>query len=124
MGGERASTVRMKLGGKICVICGNSLPPPHSAGEKRCAQCGGKHRVYMFFFERSGWYCQFLEEDCRTSLPKKLSFKHPEKILELAQRAGAVQNLEGRQAIEHAIRNGRGGIWLELSEDQYRKLKG
>ena len=39
----------------------------------------------MYFFERKGWYCQFLEEDCRTPLPKKLNFKHPDKIIELAQ---------------------------------------
>ena len=32
-------------------------------------------------------------------------------------------NLEGRQAIEHAIENGRGGVWLELSEEQYARLK-
>ena len=116
--------MRMRQGGKICAICGRSLPPPHTPGEKRCAECGGKHRVYMCFFERRGWYCQFLEEDCQTSLPRKLNFKHPDKIVELAMRGGAVLNLEGRQAIEHAIRNGRSGIWLELTEEQYRKLKG
>ena len=123
MGGERASTVRMREGGKICAISGRSLPPPHTPGEKRCAKCGGKHRIYMYFFERKGWYCQFLEEDCRTPLFKKLNFKHPDKIIELAMRGGAASNLEGCQTIDHAIRNSRGGIWLELSEDQYQKLK-
>lgn len=77
----------------------------------------------MCFFERSGWYCQFLEEDCKTPLPKRLNFKDPQKILELAERGGAILNLEGRQAIDHAIRNGRGGVWLELTTDQYLKLK-
>jgi hypothetical protein len=85
----------MREGGKIRAICRRSLPPPHTPGEKRCAECGGKHRVYMFFFERHGWYCQFLEQDCRTSLPRKLNFKDPEKIFELAQRAGADLSLEG-----------------------------
>jgi hypothetical protein len=33
-------------------------------------------------------------------------------------------NLEGRQALQQGIDKGRGGIWLELSDDQYRKLKG
>lgn len=123
MGSERASTVRMRVSGRICAICNCPLSPPHTAGEKRCAQCACRHRVYMCFFERSGWYCQFLEEDCKTPLPKRLNFKDPQKILELAERGGAILNLEGRQAIDHAIRNGRGGVWLELTTDQYLKLK-
>jgi hypothetical protein len=32
-------------------------------------------------------------------------------------------NLEGRHAIEHGIETGRGGFWLQLTEEQYRKLK-
>ena len=31
--------------------------------------------------------------------------------------------LEGRQALEYAIETGHGGVWLELTEPQYRKLK-
>jgi hypothetical protein len=31
------------------------------------------------------------------------------------------QKLEDRQPIEHAIETRRGGIWLELTEEQYRK---
>jgi hypothetical protein len=57
----------------------------------------------MYFFERKGWYCQFLEEDYRTPLPKKLDFKYPDKIIELAMRGGAASNLEGRQAIDQPI---------------------
>jgi len=30
------------------------------------------HRVYMSFMLRQGWHFQFLEEDLKTSLPKKL----------------------------------------------------
>jgi hypothetical protein len=35
------------------------------------------HRVYMTFFQRDGWYVQFLESDLKTPLPKKLSFSDP-----------------------------------------------
>lgn len=104
-------------------MCGRPLPAPHSPGEKRCVTCGGKHRVYMSFFLRDGWFCQFLEADLKTPLPKKLSFKDEEKIIELAQRGGAFSNLESRQAIDHAIAIDRGGVWLELTEEQYQKLK-
>jgi hypothetical protein len=57
----------------------------------------------MSFFQRQGWYCQFLEADLKTSLPKKLNFKDERKILELARRGGAFLNLETRQGIDHAM---------------------
>ena len=74
MGGERSSTTRMRLAGKICCSCKSSLSPPHSPGEKYCARCQsqiGCRRVYMYFMLRDGWHCQFLEADLKTPLPKK-----------------------------------------------------
>jgi hypothetical protein len=75
--------------------------------------------AYMF---RDGWYCQFLEQNLKTPLPRKLRFKSPEKIREIAERGGCNLNLEARQSLDHGIEIGRGGTWLELSEEQYRKL--
>jgi hypothetical protein len=77
----------------------------------------------MSFMQRQGWRCQFLEEDLKTPLPKKLAFLSQEMIFQLARRGGANLNLEAEQAIQHGINIGRGGVWLNLSEDQYRKLK-
>ena len=122
MGGERASTVRMRNSGMICALCNRALPAPHTPGEKRCLACGGTRRIYMAFFLRYGWHCQFLEADLKTPLPKKLNFKSAEKILQLAGRSATQLNLETRQAIDHGIRNGRGGTWLELNQEQYEKL--
>ena len=81
------------------------------------------HRVYMSFMCRYGWHCQFLEEDVKTSLRKKLTFREPAKIVEMAERFGRLSNLEERQAVDHGIEYGRGGIWLYLTDEQYRKLK-
>lgn len=81
------------------------------------------HRVYMSFMQRQGWHCQFLEEGLKTALPKKLAFLSQDMLLELARRGGAVLNLETEQAIRHGIDIGRGGVWLNLTDDQYRKLK-
>ncbi len=77
----------------------------------------------MTFFLRRAWSCQFLEADLKTPLAKKLNFKSPDKILQLAEHGGAFSTLETRQSIDHAITLGRGGIWLELTEEQYRKLQ-
>lgn len=80
-------------------------------------------RVYMEFSFRQGWYCQFWEEDRKTSLPRKVLLADDRKLFELAKRGGFTLNLAGRQEIEEAIREKRGGIWLELTPEQHAKLR-
>lgn len=77
----------------------------------------------MSYMLRDGWYCQFLVQDLKTPLPKKVRFKSEQKIREIAERGGCNLNLETRQSLDHGIEIGRGGIWLELSEEQYQKLR-
>ena len=102
-------------------------PARITPGEKFCTKCqaasGSKRRVYLHFMLRTGWHCQFLEADLKTPLPKELTLPDPETLIQLAERGGYNAGLEGRQALEHAIETGRGGVWLELTEAQYRKLK-
>ena len=127
MGSERSSTVRQIRAGRICATCRASLPPPYQSGEqlcRRCRQARGRHRVYMAYMLREGWQCQFLEEDLKTPLPKRFRFNTAEKVRELACRGGASLNLESLQALDHGICTGRGGVWLELTEEQYQKLRG
>jgi hypothetical protein len=79
-------------------------------------------RVYAGFFLRHGWYVQFLEENLKTPLRKKLTFADPAKIIELARRGGALKESETRAHLDYVIQKGRGGIYLNLSEAQYKKL--
>jgi hypothetical protein len=65
----------------------------------------------------------FLEPDLKTALPRKFKFADPEKIRDLARRGGALDTLEATQVLEQAIRTGRGGLYWNLTEDQYRKLQ-
>ncbi|WP_218892522.1 hypothetical protein [Tunturiibacter gelidoferens] len=44
--------------------------------------------------------------------------------MELAKRGGALPNLESKQMIENAISNGKGGVFLKLSPEQFNKLLG
>jgi hypothetical protein len=37
--------------------------------------------------------------------------------------SGGVKNTEARQALEYGINIGRGGVFLNLTEEQYSKLK-
>lgn len=86
---------------------------------------GSTHRALMGFQERrGGWHVSFLESDCQTSLPRKLTFATPDKIRTMQQRFGASQLLEDKLALEHGIEIGRRGAWLTLNGEQYQRLKG
>ena len=82
-----------------------------------------RRRVYMSFMDRKGWQVQFLEQDLKTPLPRKLHFASPDKVVELVERGGGLSNLESRQALDQAIEIGRGGVFLNLTEEQYARLK-
>ena len=77
----------------------------------------------MYFVQRQGWYCQFLEADLKTSLPLKLNLDLPAKIIEMAERGGGLPNLEAGQMLRHGMEIGRGGGGLSFTEKQYQKLK-
>jgi hypothetical protein len=44
----------------------------------------------MFFQYRNGWQCQFIEQDLKTSLPRKLRFASSDKVVELIKRGGGI----------------------------------
>jgi len=80
------------------------------------------HRVLMNFMVRpGGWHISFLEKDCRTVLPLKLTFANEGKIRAMHDRCGS-QLLEDKQALEHGLNTGRGSCWLSLNEEQYQAL--
>ena len=82
------------------------------------------HRVLMKFAIRQGWHISFLEEDCHTSLPLKLTFATADKILEIHDRWAETHTEAGHNDLERSIEMGRpGSVWLILGEEQYRKLK-
>jgi hypothetical protein len=55
-------------------------------------------------------------------LPRAFTFAKADKIIELIKRGGGVKDLASRQAIEKAIQNGHGGVFLFLTREQYEKL--
>jgi hypothetical protein len=54
------------------------------------------HRVLMNFMDRHGWHISFLEPDCQTSLPVKLTFASADKIRTMHQRFGSPLLEDGR----------------------------
>lgn len=126
MGGERASTTRQRLSGRICCACKVPLDPqPNQVpGERYCERCAPRHKVYMHFqMAKGGWSVTFLEPDLKTPLPRRFTFQGEVKILDLARHGGADFNLAGRQAIDQGIAMGRGAVWLSLTREQYATLR-
>lgn len=77
----------------------------------------------MYYIYRKSWTCQFLEEDLKTPLPLRLSFRDPEKVRAIVDKVGNFANLQDRQALDYGLATGRGGVWLQLTEEQYLRLK-
>ena len=78
--------------------------------------------IYMSFqFNRDRWQCRFRETD-HTLLPRTLNLATAEEVVALADRGGGLSSLEGRQALDLAIINGRGLVFLALNINQYRQL--
>jgi hypothetical protein len=80
-------------------------------------------RVPLQFSFRRGWLCEFMEEDRKTRLPRTVILADERKLFELVKRGGFTLNISGRQEIEEAIRKKGGGVWLELTPEQYGKLR-
>lgn len=109
--------------GKICSSCKSVLPPPHIRGLKRCEFCQDKHLVYMHFRRCFGWRCRFRTE-AKKRLPRELTFRSAETLRGLALRGNCVTDKWDLEGFELGLEVGRGGIWLRLSDEQYRALGG
>jgi hypothetical protein len=131
MGGERSSTTRMRLAGKVCCFCGRHLDallwqPP---GERACDKCQAERtptpklrRIHMSFVLRGRWYCIFMEEDLCTLAAPGRTFTNVDNMVEMIRRGNGFRDLACRQAVEQAIAAGRGNIDLLLTPEQYAKL--
>jgi hypothetical protein len=76
----------------------------------------------MAFERGGGWRVAFFDSYTQQRL-RVLNFQDDDKLVELAKRCGALTNLEAKQSIENAISNGKGGVFLKLTVEQYEKLK-
>ena len=94
--------------------------------ETLCVRCAtapdAKRRIYMNFFHRGSWIVNFLEGDLKTPIGRIRTFLNADQVREIAKRGGALKQLADHQAFDMAIEYGRGGIYLELTPEQYRKL--
>jgi hypothetical protein len=125
MGGERGSTARARLEGRICCACQTFLKPPYTGQETYCTRCRPTQRVVYAAFERKvGWHVVFFDSASKRRLSRELILEQDDKLYELAKRGQALRELADKQALDGAIQGGKGGLFLKLTDDQYRKLEG
>ena len=120
---ERLVAGRNMRAGRICRSCRSPLPVPHSQGSKLCGFCADKHLVYMYFRYRFKWHSGFRTQDGK-KLPKEVTFKDATSIREMVRRGNGLIDQWDRDGFELGLEIGRGGVWLRLSDDQYRALGG
>jgi hypothetical protein len=77
-----------------------------------------------FSYGKGFWFVVFWENDrMRTPLPRKARFATDEAMLEFIRRAGGPKTLEDKNILAMMIQRKSGEITLELTDEQYRKLR-
>ena len=83
-----------------------------------------RHRVLMSFRYWNAWDVVFFDSDrMRTALPRRARFTTDEALIEFTRRAGGPKTLEDRNIIDMMIQKKSGEITVELTDEQYNKLK-
>jgi hypothetical protein len=81
------------------------------------------HCIYMQFVLRDAWQVSFLEADLMTPVSTTLTFADWNQIRELARNGKALGTPQAQQLFECAVAMGRGGTYLQLTPEQYSKLR-
>ena len=87
----------------MCGRYGKRHKLPEDAGGAEAAPCLDVVHVSEQLF------CQFLEEDLKTSLPRRVILGSQERVREMARRGGGATNLDVLQARDHGIEIGEAG---------------
>jgi hypothetical protein len=83
-----------------------------------------KHKVLMSFDYKKVWSVVFWDTDrMRTPLPRKARFNSDEVMMEFIRRAGGPRTLEDKNILAMLMAKGTGEITLELTDEQYDKLR-
>ena len=75
------------------------------------------------FRNRYGWHCSFRTE-ARKKLPREFTIKISATVRELVRRGSGLIDKWDSEGFELDLEIGKGGIWLRLTDDQYRAIVG
>jgi len=109
----------------MCCQCKTLIPLGKWAGGRRyCERCGRSKFVWLRFkYIRTVWEVEFLDAQTWLTVGRKRQFESADTIRELVGRTPTRPDLATRQAFEFALQQGEGQIKLELTAEQFWKLK-
>jgi hypothetical protein len=82
-------------------------------------------KVLMSFHYRNGWSVMFFQADrYRTKLPRCAFFATNEGMVGFIRRGRGIRTLEDKNILEMQIRKNCGDVYLDLTPEQYEKLRG
>jgi hypothetical protein len=80
------------------------------------------HRVYFSFFARHGWVIQFSPPTLDRALGRIRTVETEEAVREMIRRTPTRLSLEDWHMLDEAFKKGRGGLFLELTDEQYQAV--
>jgi hypothetical protein len=131
MGGPRAATDRKRFRGETCCFCERPIDPPYPGKERPCDACAltkprevvATERVFVEFrLTGKIWIVTYKHVTLRKEIGKPSRFDRADMVRRLYERAAETRNLEAENLMEIGLRGGRGGFWIKLTIDEYRRL--
>lgn len=83
----------------------------------------GRHRVHFSFWLHEGVWTYALTNEGLWRLGPTRKTKDADVIRDLARRGGGLPDLESKHMLEYAIGQGKGALYLHLTDEQYTPLE-
>lgn len=122
---DPASMARLRESGRMCWSCRTLIALGRwQGGERLCDRCARPQKVWLRFkYEHTYWYVEFLEPKHWMTVGRKRRFESADPIRDMVARTSTRMDLAARQAFDIALQSGQGQIELELTGEQFIKLR-
>lgn len=125
MSADQASMTRLRQSGSMCWSCRTLIElGKWQGGERLCERCGRPQKVWLRFkYIHTVWEVEFLEPKHWMTIGRRRRFESADPIRDMVARTSAQKTQASREAFGLALQKGEGQIELELTGEQFIKLK-
>jgi hypothetical protein len=82
-----------------------------------------RNRVHFSYWLHGGvWNYRFIDTGLAVLGPVRRT-RDPQTIRVIAERGNGLPNLEAKLMLEYGIKEGKGGLYLNLTPEQYAKIR-
>ena len=123
--GVRAVYERMRADGRMCTHCLRMLDSsPFRRGPQTCDECLNAKSVLMqFSYVDSGWVVDFTDPQTKKPIGRQLRLDKAETIRTLVNRSRTHLGAAPAVIVEKSLHDGRGELLLELTAEQFLRLR-